>query len=409
LPGLKTPKNQLILQLLKHTVMFVIFFLISFIMLNIQVHLFSDVSTSHLPLSDLGALSMDAAAADFDSDGDLDILIANEHKPNIFLVNNGKGKFTNMSQALIPQVDHDSEDIGIADFDHDGDLDIIVVSEDDKVNELYLNNGDGSFADAGERIPVTGTSNAVLIMDVNSDGHQDIIIGNNGQNRILINNGKAYFTDETGLRLRAINDVTQSLAAGDVNNDGYPDLILANEGKNRVLINNGKGVFTDESATRMQYRTTLEESREVDLGDIDGDGDLDIFFANVAAFVDNADRQNRLLINNGKGYFKDVTESNLPKDMDRSFTGTFFDIDSDGDLDIITGNVNGDRFGGSTPFRVYLNNSHGNFVDGTSDVFPSSITGRGFDMTFADFNNDDKTDIYFANRGTADILVFGNY
>ena len=373
----------------------------------LQEPLFTDVSNSNLPVADLTRLSMDAASADFDNDGDLDILIANEHRPNIMLINDGTGKFTNMSSEKIPQVNHDSEDIGIADFDHDGDLDIIVVSEDDKINEFYLNNGTGTFTDAGDRIPVTGTSNAVLILDVNIDGHADIIIGNNGQNRILINNGNARFTDETSSRLPAFKDVTQSVAAGDVNNDGLVDLVFANEGKNRILINNGKGAFIDESETRMEYRSSLEESREVDLGDIDGDGDLDIFFGNVAAFVENADKQNRLLINDGKGYFKDVTESKLPKDQDRSFGGTFYDIDDDDDLDIITGNVNGGQFGGSTPFRVYLNNGKGKFTDGTKKVFPTSATGRGFDMEFADFNKDGKIDIYLSNRGTADILLFG--
>ena len=386
-------------------IIFTLLILLSFLSRELP---FTDVSQSHLPVADLGLLSMDAASADFDNDGDLDILIANEHRPNIMLINDGSGKFSNASAERIPQVNHDSEDIGIADFDHDGDLDIVVVSEDDKTNEFYLNNGDGTFADAGDRIPVTGTSNAVLILDINVDGHEDIVIGNNGQNRILINDGTAHFTDETSSRLEAAEDVTQSIAAGDVNKDGFVDLVFANEGNNRILINNGKGVFTDESAIRIEYRGTLEESREVALGDVDGDGDLDLFFGNVAAFVENADKQNRLLLNNGSGYFADATGPRLPKDADRSFGGTFFDIDQDGDLDIITGNVNGSQFGGSTPFRVYLNNGQGKFIDGTELIFPLSATGRGFDMEFADFNNDGIIDIYLANRGTTDILLFGN-
>ena len=370
--------------------------------------IFSDVSESNLPVADLSKLSMDAASADFDNDGDLDILIANEHKPNIMLINDGTGKFTNESSNRIPQVNHDSEDIGIADFDEDGDLDIIVVSEDDKTNEFYLNNGDGSFSNAGDRIPVTGTSNAVLVIDVNQDGHADIIIGNNGQNNILINNGDGQFADETELRLELFKDVTQSLAAGDINNDGYFDIVFANEGNNRILLNNGQGIFKDESNSRMDYRSTLEESREVDLGDVDNDGDLDIFFGNVVAFVENANKQNRLLLNDGSGFFKDVTNTSLPKDEDRSFGGTFFDIDEDGDLDIITGNVNGGQFGGYTPIRVYLNDDNGRFFDGTYSIFPASVTGRAFDMEFADFNADGKTDLYIANRGTADILLFGS-
>lgn len=368
--------------------------------------LFEDKSASNLPLADLQLLSMDAASADFDNDGDLDILVANEHRPNILLLNNGAGKFTNGSN-LIPQVNHDSEDIGIADFDADGDLDIIIVSEDDHTNELYLNKGDGSFVDGGARIPLAGTSNAVLLLDVNTDGHMDILIGNNGQNFILINDGKAHFVDETKQRLPLTLDVTQSIATGDLNNDGFLDLVLANEGPNKILLNNGNGVFTDHSKALLPYRPTLEESREVDLGDVDADGDLDIFFANVEAFVAGADRQNRLLLNDGSGKFTDVTDSNLPKDTDRSFGGTFQDIDSDGDMDIITGNVNGDRFGGDTPFRVYLNNGKGGFIDDTSSLFPASAIGRGFDMEFADFNKDGKADIYLSNRGTADILLFG--
>ena len=118
--------------------------------------LYNNVTTSQLPYQDLQQLSMDAGIADFDNDGDLDILIANEHRPNIMLINDGTGKFSNDSAKRIPQVAHDSEDIGIADFDLDGDLDIIVVSEDDKTNEFYLNTGDGTFKDAGNRIPVTG-------------------------------------------------------------------------------------------------------------------------------------------------------------------------------------------------------------------------------------------------------------
>ena len=365
---------------------------------------FVDVSQSHLPTGDLDKLSMDAASADFDNDGDLDILIANEHRPNIFLENDGSGKFRNISDR-IPQVPHDSEDIGIADFDHDDDLDIVIVSEDDQTNELYLNNGDGSFSDAGANLPVTGTSNGVLVIDVNLDGFADIVIANNGQNNILINDGKASFIDETNVRLPAKNDVSQSVAAGDLDNDGDADLVFANEDNNRILITDGKEVFSDESVERLPYRTSLEETREVDLGDIDGDGDLDIFFGNVEAFVAGADRQNRLLINDGTGKFSDVTESNLPGDRDRTFTGSFYDIDSDGDLDLITGNVNGDRFGGETPFRVYQNDGKGVFIDKTDDFMPKTAIGRGFDIEIADFNGDGEADLYLANRGTADILL----
>jgi len=369
--------------------------------------LYKDVTLTHLPYMDLQQLSMDAGIADFDKDGDNDILIANEHKPNILLVNNGKGNFTNESSSRIPQVARDSEDIGIADFDLDGDLDIIVVSEDDKTNELYLNKGDGTFEDGGNRIPVMGTSNSVVVFDINTDGAPDILIGNNGQNNILLNDGKGYFTDETKERFGEFLDVTQDLTLGDIDNDDDQDILVGNEGPNRILINDGKGFFEDQSSDRLPYRKELEETREVDIADIDGDGDLDLLFGNVQAFVKDALRQNRLLLNDGKGFFSDITLTHLPKDDNRCFSVTFLDIDSDGDFDIMTGNTDGPRFNVDSPFSVYLNDGSGKFAEGTQSILPKEIKGRGFDIDFIDLNGDGIKDLYLSNRGTQDFLLFG--
>ena len=373
-----------------------------------KVALYKDVTITNLPYKDLQLLSMDAGIADLDNDGDLDILIANEHRPNILLINDGQGKFTNESVSRIPQVAHDSEDIGIADFDLDGDLDIIIVSEDDKINELYLNNGDGYFVDESNRIPVTGTSNSVVVIDVNNDNVLDVIIGNNGQNNVLINDGKGNFKDETTERLGDFIDVTQDITLGDVDNDGDQDLLIGNEGANRVMINDGDGFFEDQSSNRIPYRNALEETREVDIADIDGDGDLDVLYGNVQAFVQGALRQNRLLLNDGKGFFKDITETNLPKDDNNCFGISFLDIDNDGDIDIMSGNTNGPRFGGITPFSVYLNDGKGHFIDKTEEnIIPKNTGGRGFDINYVDFNNDGVKDLFLSNRGSQDFLLFG--
>ena len=369
---------------------------------------YKDATQTHLPYKDLQLLSMNAGIADLDLDGDPDILIANEHRPNILLINNGKGVFTNESKTRIPQIAHDSEDIGIADFDLDGDPDIIVVSEDDKTNELYLNNGDGTFTDGGKRIPVTGTSNSVLVSDINKDGAADILIGNNGQNNILINDGKGYFKDETIERFGEFIDVTQDLTLCDIDNDGDQDILVANEDANRLLINDGKGFFKDQSANRLPYRIEPEETREVVTADIDNDGDLDILYGNVQAFVPNALRQNRLLLNDGKGFFSDSTQTHLPKDENRCFGVSFLDIDRDGDMDIMTGNTNGPKFDGDTPFSVYINNGKGIFSDATGTFMPDNIKGRGFDIDFIDLNGDGIKDLFLSNRGSQDFLLLGN-
>ena len=368
--------------------------------------LYTDVTASHLPAGVTDGLSMDARPVDVDADGDLDIIIANEHRANILLLNDGSGRFSDASDARLPRGEHDSEDIGVADFDGDGDVDIVVVSEDDQTNELYLNDGKGLFSDAADRLPVTGTSNAVLVMDLTGNGHVDILIGNNGQNVLLENRGGARFIDVTNEHLPSVEDVTQDVVAGDVNGDGHVDLLFGNEDANRLLLNDGEGVFRlAENALPM--RDGAEETREADLGDIDGDGDLDILFANVQAFVDDADAQNRMLRNNGTGRFEDITASHLPPDQDRSFDGSLLDLDGDGDLDIITCNANRGSNSWITisPFRAYRNDGNGRFTDATDALLPASATGRGFDVQQADFDGDGLLDLYLSNRDGSDRLL----
>jgi hypothetical protein len=183
---------------------------------------------------------------------------------------------------------------------------------------------------------------------------------------------------------------------------------LANEGRNRLFINDGSGRFVDESRERIPLRAAPEETREADFGDIDGDGDLDLLFANVSAFVAGADPRNRMLINNGRGFFVDETEKRLPADADSSFDGDFRDLDGDGDLDVVTGNSDvdlGQRRIAPAPFRAYLNDGNGRFVEATEEVFGPGIDGTGFDLEFGDFDGDGMEDIYLASRGTGDRLL----
>jgi len=359
--------------------------------------IYNDVSKTNLPLSTLGGNSMDANTADLDGDTDLDIVVACEYCPNIILINNGEGVFTNESSTRLPQVVHDSEDIGIADFDGDGDQDIIFVSEDDQTNEFYLNDGDGFFSNFTNRIPVTGTSNAVLAIDVNNDSIPDIVIGNAGQNIVLINDGNAFFTDETTLRFPANFNVTQDLEWGDIDGDGDNDLLEGNENGNRILINDGSGYFTDETIARLPLTVNGEETREVDLGDVDSDGDLDIYLANVT-FTQTFPSQNRLLLNNGSGFFTDVTSSNLPIEQQNTVDGDFMDVDLDGDFDILTAQA----FDGT--YQVLLNDSTGVFTIQTDKVYFSLPQGSGVDVEEADFNDDGLMDIYLCGFQHTDYL-----
>ena len=245
----------------------------------------------------------------------------------------------------------------------------------------------------------------VGVADFNGDGSPDIFIANNGQNFLLLNRGLGRFDDFTITNLPQVDDVTQDVEVGDVDGDGDLDVLLGNEDRNRLWLNDGNGIFSDVSENAIPLRNDLEETREAIFGDIDGDGDLDIFFANVDAFISGANRQNRLLVNNGSGTFTDASDD-LPIDFDQSFTAKFADLDADGDLDIITGNANGAGFGGTTPYRVYENRGDGTFFINTDAFFPTTIGGRGFDINLADFNGDNRLDILFSSRGSADEMLF---
>ena len=368
---------------------------------------FQDVTDAALPTASLTGLIMDAAPVDVDGDGDIDLLLAHEFRANILLINDGTGHFTDESDQRLPRAGHDSEDIGVADFDGDGDPDIVVVSEDDQTNEFYVNDGNGVFTDeTRQRLPVTGMTNGVAVGDIDADGDSDLVFANNGQNFVLINNGAGIFTDETAIRLPPRDDVSQDVELGDVDGDLDLDLLVGNEGDNRLLLNDGTGLFTD-AADRLPLRETVEETREADFGDIDNDGDLDIFFANVRFFRRDATLENRLLINDGSGFFTDETAVRLPQHDDHTVDGDFVDIDGDGYLDIVTANADSLNAGGHAPYRALLNDGTGVFRDGTDGIFPPTLRGIGFDVEAVDVDGDGNVDLYFASRRGTDRLAIG--
>jgi len=370
---------------------------------------FEDVSESNIPGDELDDSSMDAKAVDVDGDGDLDLVIAVEFFPNKILINDGNGVFTDESDSRLPGRDFDTEDIAIADFDGNGSPDIFFASEDNQTNEFYLNNSDGTFTDASDRIPVTGTSNAVITADLNNDDLPDLIIGNYGQNAVLINSGDGFFTDQSASRLPQTITITQDLTLGDIDSDSDLDLLEANEDNNQLFLNTGSGFFTNRTQTRLPLTQGIEETRDVNLADVDGDNDPDLYFGNVIIFQDATTNQDRLLVNN-QGSYNDATQSQLPSMNSNTFDADFFDIDRDGDLDIIAGDFgdiqeNTGNFNGNNLTRILINDGSGFFDDQTTDFLPDNFSPKVVDFEIADFNGDGLLDIYVANFRSRDVLL----
>lgn len=357
--------------------------------------IYSDSTRYHLPAS-MPENGMDVEAVDIDRDGDLDIILANEFQPNVILFNDGTGHFTNASIGRLPQVVHDSEDIAVADFDGDGDLDIVFVSEDDHVHEYYLNDGTAHFTDVSSRLPQS-TANAVAAADLTGDGFPDLVIGNAGQDLFLVNDGKGSFIDETATRLPKEENVTQDLELADIDADGDLDMVIGNEDGDKVLVNDGKGHFTDETGKRADFPATME-TRKVTFADVDLDGDLDFFLSNVA-FIPGKDPQDRLYLNDGEGHFLDGTINHLPADYEHTLDGKFVDVDGDGDLDLITGNFP------NRTVKAFLNDGTGVFTEASATVLPPDVTGSVLGLEIADLDGDGVADIYVCNRGEKDRLL----
>ena len=381
---------------------------------NLPAQLFEDAS-DRLPDNGARGQSMDVQAADLDGDGDLDIVLANEFQANTLLFNDGEGRFTNGSQRL-PQEVHDSEDVAIADYDRDGDLDLFFCSEDDvtlgwlNVHEFYLNDGEGNFSPApAYQLPDT-KANAIIAVHIDEDEYPDLVLGNDGQNRLFINNGDNTFTEETADRLPAIQDVTQDINAADVDSDGDLDLFIGNEDGNRLLINDGSGVFVDESASRLPQGLNLE-TRKATFADVDKNGSLDVFLSNVS-FIPGRDRQNRLFLNDGNGFFSDVSSTHLPTEAEYTLDAVFCDLDEDGDLDLVSTGI--DIVGNSIsilPLKAYLNDGQGKFTEATEAVLGDLYGLKGLGVITADLNGDGMPDIYACDRkdnavNTKDVLLF---
>ena len=352
--------------------------------------LYRDVTETRVPT--LVGPCMDAASGDVDGDGDIDIVLAMEFYRNLLLVNQGGGRFTIAGREDMPASIHDSEEVALADFDGDGDPDMLFVSEDDQTNELYLQIEPGSFVDSSYRIGPRGTSNSLAVMDLDNDGDLDILIGNIGANSVLINDGQANFTDESAARW-VNSGRTQDIELADVDNDGDLDVITANEGQNELFLNNGRGVLELAAGNLPQIN---DESREIKAVDVDGDRDPDLLVANVE-FGRSYGRRDYFLLNNGDGVFTEVPANYYPAGERDHFSLQVADLDHDGDMDVLLPHAEIRRTGGNV--IALLNDGHGVFTEADeSGPLPKPLYGNSFDIEVADFNGDGNDDLFFCNR-----------
>ena len=360
------------------------------------------MSSTNLPPASLAGMCMDADHGDIDGDGDVDLALAQEFALNIVLLNDGSGVFS-VAAGAVNGGDGDNEDVRLRDFNGDGSLDMLTVHEDDAVHALLINDGSGVFSDMAGLIPINSVANATEVIDLNNDSRPDILLGNRGANSTLLQQVNESFVDDTANRPIG-DDTTQDLLLVDIDGDNDEDLFVANETDNRLFVNDGNGFFTDESSMRLPGNDG--ETREADAADVDNDGDLDIVAANVN-FNSGRPIQNQLLLNDGTGIYSDVTATNLAGVVNtgNSFTIEFVDIDADGDPDVLSPN---NSIGQGGDIEVWINDGSGVFSTAAASPFSVPPNGSTFDIEVVDVNGDGRDDLYFCNRSGTDQLYIRN-
>ena len=374
---------------------------------------FVDATSTHVPpASSLHAT--DSAVVDLDNDGDRDVAVSVEYGVNRLYLNDGTGRLTYVPGAF-GDVVHDSEHVRAADFDRDGNMDVVFVAESDEVHQLFLGDGKGRFKDASERLPASSQGNALAVGDVNDDGLPDILIGSTGEtghspdakivparNLLFLNRSDrpGHFTDVTATNFPHTNDQTEGLALADMDGDSDLDIVIASPAHpNRLLLNDGKGRFTDAS-DRLELRVPME-TREVQVADFTQDGHKDIVFFNITSnnFGWNKDPQTRVLVNDGKGRFRDETAQRLPSHTFSSWAGVVVDFNRDGAPDLLVGAI---QVPGFVPLqlRAWQNDGRGRFADVTLEAVPGITVGRSWSMGQGDLDGDQKTDVFIGGWGT---------
>ncbi len=373
---------------------------------------------------------------DYNGDHFPDLFVANgSGVPHRLFRNNGDGTFTEVSN-LVPKASPTLETAAVhfADIDRDGDVDLFAVVDsavqmnsesiqplEGGPNLLYVNQGDGTFREeAAQRglVDPRGWRNITAAWaDFDGDGDVDVHLGTWGMNqtgvsrddRLLLNDGTGHFTD-SGQVAGHGRDTLTSLAA-DLDQDGLPDLYLGhvnrisgfnhfNPDADDVLLMNSMGTLLDVTASSPGLGDDAWAAMGLDVGDIDNDGDFDLYETDRWEVDDTLPRGNSFYLQNDDGTFTDnVCDLAGVCTSYAGWPTLFADFDRDGWVDLFVGT--GKEY---YPDLVYINDRDGTF---TSHWVPSLQESPVRGGAQADYDGDGDQDIAVWQYN-ANLRVFEN-
>ncbi len=347
-------------------------FLFYSIVFNAQIG-FEDHQILGMENATFGANS--AKPSDIDGDGDFDIVISAEGEDKVSWYENLDGLGTFGSQHIISLTTLKVKDVFSIDIDDDGDMDVLSASEVDGVIAWFENlDGLGTF---GDKIIITDTfdgASSVFSADIDGDGDSDVIGASRDDDSIAWYenvDGQGNFV--LGQVLTIAANWASDVEAGDIDGDGDMDIIAASSLDNTIgWYENIDGVGT--FGAEQILSSDINAATSVHLADIDGDNDLDVlafsYTDSTIGWFENTDGLG------GFGNFQIISNTLI-------YVASVFaaDIDGDNDLDVISG---GDQGNGDV---FWYENLDGNGTFGTerlvnideNALFPSSVYAEDLD------------------------------
>ena len=383
------------------------------------------------------------ALFDFDNDGDLDLYCVNGSTlpkvdapmpPTNILYRNDEGVFTDVTNEA--SVGDTGYGLGccVGDYNNDGFTDLYVTNYG--ANVLYRNNGDSTFTDVADIAGVAGDqfSSGCAFVDVDADGYLDLYIVNYVQfdpntnpectrlgvrtyctpealpgaaDILYRNNGDDTFTDiSEKAGIGATSGKGLGVVCGDIDNDGDVDIFVANDTTPNFLYRNDTDTAIKMTEDALFAGVALSEEGRAysgmgaNLGDFDNDGYLDIVITNFQ------DQTNSLYHNTQSGFFnemsfaKGIGERSLPY---LAWGVDFIDFNNDGWLDLFVANGHlDDNIAEMDPIGTYLqpnqlflNNRGINFSEIPDATIAQPKVSRG--TAFGDIDNDGDVDVVISN------------
>ena len=296
---------------------------------------FSKVTTGDI-VTDKGA-SIAGVWGDYDNDGYLDLFVANNvNSENKLYHNNGNGTFTSITNSPIVNEGIYSHAAAWADYDRDGNLDLVVSDfHPTHFNFLFKGDGKGGFeVDTKSEVGLSASSAVgVAWGDYDNDGDQDLFIANtNGENNQLFRNEEGVLRKVTTGTVVTDSGYSVGGAWGDYDNDGDLDLFVTNARitePNLFYENNGDGTF--KKITNTEIVSHVSSSHGASWADYDNDGYLDLIVAN------DQNQANFLFRNNGDKTFTSIHNA-ITQEYGDAYGTAWSDYDNDGDYDLVVAN-----------------------------------------------------------------------